>query len=334
MLRKTDVMGESEQTEGSTHCLELTAEFGRPGRRSVAGIGLKTRKVTDGSGGRESSNDLHASARGEIDWEARSLGWAFRVERNSDFGTQVAPSLTARARLGGRHLMFAHVDRSYNYPSFAEVGHDTLLEKGDPAPGTQHTIEFEIGYSYAAGILSFETSLYWQDADRVITYVTDETCGTAVSTDSESEVVGIEISAGLRHPLGFECLIGCAAVDPIDGAGQHLDRQSPYTLTWDLGFGRRLSGHVSILIGFAGRWVSNRGVGSRFVPCAGAERCLADAELRGYNSSVCYGFLSIDEARVYASIRNLLNDDIYGRWGQPVLPQRSYEIGVTWQLSD
>jgi outer membrane cobalamin receptor len=326
--------GHAEYSEGRLDCLEATTAFGGAARRSVVGLGLVRRKMLGTAVGRENSNEIYTFARGDLDGSARSLSWAVRVEENSDFGAEIAPSLLGRLYLGAGHLVFARVDRSYGSPSFAETARDTLLEEGDPEPDTQHTVEVELGYRYEARRLSFDVSCYWRDVNRMTVWLTDEACGATMSTDSESEVLGLEVSVGFSHPLGVEGVVAYGVTRTLEEVQANLEFQPPHALTWDLWLERGVSPHVAIGTGFAGRWVSSRGVGNKLARCAAAEECVIDAALAGYTSALCYGYLAIDQARVYTRIRNLLDDEIHSRWGQPALPRRSYEIGVSWELQD
>lgn len=334
VFEKRAGVGQAEYSDGRLDCLEATTALGGATRRSAVGLGLVRRKILGSPVGRQNSNEIYAFARGDLDGSARSLSWALRVEKNSDFGAEIAPSLLGRLYLGAGHLVFARVDRSYGFPSFAETARDTLFEEGDPEPDTQHAVELELGYRYEARRLSFDVSCYWCDVNRMAVWLTDEVCGAAMSTDSESEVLGLEVSVGFSHPLGVEGVVAYGATRTLEGVQENLELQPPHILTWDLWLERGVSPHVAVGTGFAGWRVSGRGVGNRIAPCAAADGCVIDAALAGYTSALCYGYLAIDQARVYTRIRNLLDDEIYSRWGQPALPRRSYEIGVSWELRD
>jgi outer membrane cobalamin receptor len=331
--KRTD-LGRQEYSEGRLDRLEATAAFGGASGTSVVGLGLVRRKVLGSPVGRQNSNDIHAFARGDLDGTVRALSWALGVEKNSDFGTEIAASLLGRLYPGAGHLLFARLDRSYGFPSFAETARDTLLEDGDPEPDTHHAVELELGYRYEARRLAFDVSCYWRDMNRMTVWVTDEACGAAMSTDSESEVLGFEVSLGFSHPLGVEGVVAYGSTTTLEEVQGNLEFQPPHIITWDLWLERGVSPHVSVGTGFAGRWVSSRSAGNRVSPCTGAGECVIDAALAGYTSALCYAYLAIDRARIYTRIRNLLDDDIYSRWGQPALPARSYEIGVSWELSD
>jgi iron complex outermembrane receptor protein len=282
----------------------------------------------------DTSYELYGFMHGRLGPDGRNLAGRLRVERNSDFGSEVALSLAGRASVGQKWTVYGRLDRSYRYPSFSEVSFRSLTQDDGPQPDTEHSIGLEIGLGMTHGGLSADLALYWRDVDGMIRWKAGEDCELAWHTDSEAELAGLEVSAGFVHEPGVSSSVSYALTRAVDESGDDLEKHLSHILTWNLQAMRPLSSHVALGLGFAGRYVSAVPVGSRWTPCGSAGECIHDATLPAYTSSIGTLYLDVDRARVYARLRNVFDDDIYVRWGQPSLPGRSYEFGVSWTLED
>jgi outer membrane cobalamin receptor len=257
---------------------------------------------------------------------------AVRVEKNSAFSVEVAPTVSVVYLPGGRWSVSARFDRSHMYPTFEEMAR---AENGGAGKlKTAHSTGIDLGFILQGSAVDLRTTLFMRWARELTDWRQDAACGRYLALDASADTWGIETACAVRVGQWLRGSISYTLSRASDETGRDVEYLPTGLLAWDLRGEQAASEHISAGIRFSGRWTSSVAVGDRRQPCSGAQACLPDAALPAHVYGLLYGFVRIDSGRIYIRVSNLFNADIQHWWGRPPLPGRTLEFGASLTLVD
>ena len=270
------------------------------------------------------------SAFGEFAYDRGDFGGqaVIRAERNSEHDFQYALSLPMTYALPRGLRLFGRLDRGYTYP---------LARDAASREGAEITKSISAGILWNTSVLQLSLNVFYYDVNDAEMYRTDDSCVTRLIEGASMEMLGGEFGIYMAPVYGFEATVTLSTGDSNEAAEGESQTQPLSVLAWGIRYRYQFTRHIGTGITFAGRWSSRTSLGHRW-ECLDEDCtetvCLADASLPAFKSATLYGYLSFDDARVFARVRNVFNESIPISWNKPSLPGRSYEFGLTVDLHD
>ncbi|MFA5355889.1 MAG: TonB-dependent receptor [Candidatus Omnitrophota bacterium] len=106
----------------------------------------------------------------ELD-ESLSLGLSLRMDNFEGFDEIYSGSLNSRYKLSNRSFVHAGVSRSARVPSFTELYYNDPVTLGNASLSAEKSLNYQAGYDYKEGGLSFGFTLFYRREEDLIDWV-------------------------------------------------------------------------------------------------------------------------------------------------------------------
>jgi hypothetical protein len=319
----------------------INADSPHPVRR--LGVDFKSKSRT------QAADEVQISTYGEFAYRRGELAGEglLRLEKNSGHDFEYGFSLPLNYAMPRGFTLYTRVDRAYRYPlqevsvelpswDLDSAGSGDLLSASDTCgPGVERTLGVSGGISWNSNVLSLSLNVFYYDVEGATVYRTDDTCEHETIHNASFGMPGGELQVYLAPVWGFEGVISYSLLSPPGDYDENVDAERRSALAWGIRYSKQFTTHIGAGVTFAGRRLSSISLGhsSRCVDeTCDVRECVGDAGLPPARPSLLYAYLSIDQARAFVRIRNLLNENIPIAWDEPSLPMRSYEFGLAWDL--
>lgn len=297
----------------------------------IAGAGLEYRQEEIHSNNLGQHNRSNGGAYGEYRHflaQGVSLGAGVYVNHNSDWGTQVFPSLNAGWQLDARWKVFANAGTGQRLPTYTDLYYAGPTNIGNENLKPEAAQYAELGAKYRRGMLEGQLTGFYRHISNYIDWVRATAADPwqpqnfqTVNTTGASVLARADFSTPLALPEGYALALDvnytylynemARGLEELPGAESKFQINA---LKHQLTAGLNATLAKQFNLSLQGRFLERDGNVAR-------QYALLDARLAWQRKTV----------RIFADATNLL-DQQYQESGAVPLPGRWISLGAAWQL--